>query len=125
MPATEEELKKAFKAFKKRVKLTQLNDDSRLGHSPLTGKRETVVAIQPPTGFGREIWEELADKIGVPRGQLRETAERFNHLARKGHDDDFNRGESAYDNYYGDPTLPNPNLHPLGKPPYYAFQIIL
>ena len=25
----------------------------------------------------------------------------------------------------GDPTLPNPNLHPLGKPPYYAFQIIL
>ena len=42
MPATEEELKKAFKAFKKRVKLTQLNDDSKLGHSPLTGKRETV-----------------------------------------------------------------------------------
>ncbi|MGV0718688.1 FAD-binding protein [Mycolicibacterium sp. XJ662] len=70
-------------------------------------------------------WEELADKIGVPRGQLRETAERFNELARKGHDDDFNRGDSAYDNYYGDPTLPNPNLHPLGKPPYYAFQIIL
>ena len=62
MPATEEELKKAFKAFKKRVKLTQLNDDSRLGHSPLTGKRETVVAIQPPAGFGREIWEELAEK---------------------------------------------------------------
>ncbi len=40
-------------------------------------------------------------------------------------DDDFGRGDSAYDNYYGDPTLPNPNLHPLGKPPYYAFQIIL
>ncbi|MGE2727384.1 FAD-binding protein [Mycolicibacterium pulveris] len=70
-------------------------------------------------------WEELADKIGVPRAQLRETAERFNELARKGHDDDFNRGDSAYDNYYGDPTLPNPNLYPLGKPPYYAFQIIL
>ena len=48
-----------MKAFKKRVKLTQLNDDSKLGHSPLTGKRETVHAIQPPTGFGREIWEEL------------------------------------------------------------------
>jgi 3-oxosteroid 1-dehydrogenase len=70
-------------------------------------------------------WEELAAKIGVPATQLRATAERFNELARKGHDDDFNRGDSVYDNYYGDPTLPNPNLYPLGKPPYYAFQIIL
>lgn len=70
-------------------------------------------------------FEELAGKIGVPPAQLRQTADRFNELARKGHDDDFNRGDSAYDNYYGDPTLPNPNLHPLGEPPYYAFQIIL
>ncbi|KUI14604.1 3-ketosteroid-delta-1-dehydrogenase [Mycobacterium lehmannii] len=70
-------------------------------------------------------FEELAAKIGVPPAQLRQTAERFNELARNGHDDDFNRGDSAYDNYYGDPALPNPNLHPLGKPPYYAFQIIL
>lgn len=70
-------------------------------------------------------FEELAVQIGVPAANLRQTAERFNELARKGHDDDFNRGDSAYDNYYGDPTLPNPNLHPLGKPPYYAFQIIL
>jgi 3-oxosteroid 1-dehydrogenase len=70
-------------------------------------------------------WEEMADKIGVSPAALRQTAERFNGLAHKGHDDDFNRGDSSYDNYYGDPTLPNPNLHPLGKPPYYAFQIIL
>ncbi len=70
-------------------------------------------------------FEELAAKIDVPPEALRGTAERFNELARKGHDDDFNRGDSAYDNYYGDPTLPNPNLHPLSKPPYYAFQIIL
>jgi 3-oxosteroid 1-dehydrogenase len=70
-------------------------------------------------------FEELAAKIEVPAANLKATAERFNALARKGHDDDFNRGDSAYDNYYGDPTLPNPNLYPLGKPPYYAFQIIL
>ncbi len=69
--------------------------------------------------------EALATEIGVPEAQLRRTADRFNELAHKGHDDDFNRGDSKYDNYYGDPTLPNPNLHPLGKPPYYAFQIIL
>jgi hypothetical protein len=63
MPSTEEDLRKAMKAFKKRLKLTRLDDDSRLGHSPLTGSNRTkVVAIQPPSGFGREIWEELADK---------------------------------------------------------------
>jgi 3-oxosteroid 1-dehydrogenase len=69
--------------------------------------------------------EGLAAQIDVPPVALRQTAERFNELARQGHDDDFNRGDSAYDNYYGDPTLPNPNLHPLGKGPYLAFQIIL
>lgn len=70
-------------------------------------------------------FEELGIKIDVPPDQLRKTAERYNELARNGHDDDFNRGDSAYDNYYGDQTLPNPNLHPLGAGPYYAFQIIL
>ena len=69
--------------------------------------------------------DELAVRIGVPPAELRRTAERFNELARKGHDDDFNRGDSVYDNYYGDPTLPNPNLYPLTTPPYLAFQIIL
>ena len=44
MPATEEELKKALKAFKKRLKLTQLEEDSRLGHSPLTGAKNKIVA---------------------------------------------------------------------------------
>ena len=62
MPSTEDELKKAFKAFKKRLKMTRLDDESRLGHSPLTGGGAKIVAIQPPSGFGREVWEELADK---------------------------------------------------------------
>jgi hypothetical protein len=63
MPSTEEDLKKALKAFKKRLKLTKLDEESKLGHSPLTGTGKTqIVAIQPPLGFGKEIWEELADK---------------------------------------------------------------
>ena len=60
--ATEEELRKALKAFKKRLKLTQLEEDSRLGHSPLTGSKTKILSIQPPMGFGRDVWEELADK---------------------------------------------------------------
>jgi hypothetical protein len=63
MAYTEEELRKALKAFKKRLKLTRLDSDSKIGHGPLSGTGKTeIVAIQPPVGFGREIWEELADK---------------------------------------------------------------
>jgi hypothetical protein len=60
MPFTDDELKKALKAFKKRLKLTQLEEDSRLGRSPLTGAKSQILSIQPPSGFGREVWEELA-----------------------------------------------------------------
>lgn len=75
--ATEEELKKALKAFKKRMKLTQLDDDSRLGHSPLTGVKSQIVSIQPPHGFTREVWEQLADQ-----GFLKRDGGGFYTLAR-------------------------------------------
>ena len=57
-----EEEKKALRAFKKRLKMQQLDGDSRLGRSPLTGAHSTVYAIQPPMGFGRPMWETLAGK---------------------------------------------------------------
>ena len=60
MPSTEDEMKKAFKAFKKRLKLTRLDDDSRLGHGPMSGGgKAQVVSIQPPAGYGAEAWEDL------------------------------------------------------------------
>ncbi len=63
MAYSDEELRKALKVFKKRLKLTRLDDDSKLGRSPLTGSSsEKVVSMQPPSGFGREIWEELVEK---------------------------------------------------------------
>jgi hypothetical protein len=63
MPATDEDLKKALKAFKKRLKLMRLDDDSRIGHGPMSGgQKEKIMSIQPPSGFGREIWEELTEK---------------------------------------------------------------
>ena len=62
MPSTEEELKKALKAFRKRLKMQQLEEDSRLGHSPLTGSKTKVISIQPPLGFGKQVWEDLADQ---------------------------------------------------------------
>ena len=62
MPVTEEDMKKALKAFRKRLKMQQLEEDSRLGHSPLTGAKNRIVSMRPPAGFGAEVWEELANK---------------------------------------------------------------
>ncbi|SEB67993.1 FAD-dependent oxidoreductase [Streptomyces sp. TLI_105] len=67
--------------------------------------------------------EELADRIGVAPERLRATVDRFNGFARAGRDEDFHRGDSVYDRYYGDPTLPNPNLAPLEKGPYFAVPV--
>jgi len=103
------------------------------GHLPIpkipgapvpTGRKVPKAWLESGVVKAAGSWDEMAAKIGVPAGQLAETAARFNELAHKGHDDDFNRGDSVYDNYYGDPTLPNPNLYPLGDPPYYAFRIV-
>ncbi|MEO9140208.1 MAG: FAD-binding protein [Jatrophihabitans sp.] len=63
---------------------------------------------------------ELAASIGVPADALSATVERFNGFARRGVDAEFGRGNSVYDRYYGDPTLPNPNLDEITAPPFYA-----
>jgi len=69
--------------------------------------------------------ETLAVEIGVPATALKETVERFNGFARTGVDEDFHRGESAYDKYYSDPTVkPNPSLNVIDRGPFYAVKIV-
>ncbi|MTE15280.1 FAD-binding protein [Nocardia sp. CT2-14] len=68
----------------------------------------------------------LARAIGVPVDVFTETLQNMNRYAETGTDPEFSRGQSAYDRYYGDPTVtPNPNLAPLSKAPYYAVKMIL
>src|SRR5262249_22435186 len=51
----------------------------------------------------------LAEAMGVPAGVFTETFRQFNAQADSGSDPEFGRGASAYDRYYGDPTVsPNP-----------------
>jgi hypothetical protein len=65
---TDEELKKAMKAFKKRLKLTQLDDESRLGRSPLTGGGSSgIESITPPREYSQEIWDALVAKGTLSR----------------------------------------------------------
>ncbi len=67
---------------------------------------------------------ELADRCGIDAHGLIATVERFNRFARAGRDEDFGRGDSAYDRYYGDPTVtPNPCLAPIETPPFYAVRM--
>ncbi|MDV7269141.1 FAD-binding protein, partial [Rhodococcus oxybenzonivorans] len=65
---------------------------------------------------------DLADQIGVKADTLVATVDRFNGFARTGRDEDFGRGDSAYDRYYGDPTMKNPCLDEITQGPFYAIR---
>ena len=67
----------------------------------------------------------LARSAGLPEDTFTASVERYNRLAAAGVDHDFGRGASAYDRYYGDPTVtPNPNLRPLSGP-LQAVEVVL
>jgi hypothetical protein len=64
---TPEELKLALKAFNKRLRLTRLDDESKLGHGAMTaGGKSGIVAISPPNQYPKAMWDEL-----VRQGKLK------------------------------------------------------
>ena len=63
-----QDLKHALKAFKKRLKLTRLDEESKIGRNPVTsGKGSGIVAITPPNQFSQAVWDEL-----VKQGRLKD-----------------------------------------------------
>src|SRR5438270_2428467 len=76
-PPTAEELKAALKAFKKRLKFTRLDEESRIGGGPLSGgRRADIVAITPPNQYPQAVWDEL-----VKQGKLKKAGHGMYELA--------------------------------------------
>jgi hypothetical protein len=63
--ATDEELKRALKAFKKRLKLMKLDEESNLSRSG--GRKSGILGISPPDGHPPGIWDELVAKGKLKR----------------------------------------------------------
>jgi 3-oxosteroid 1-dehydrogenase len=68
--------------------------------------------------------EALASKLGIDSAGLQAEVAKFNEFARQGKDEDFQRGDTEYDRYYGDEAVtPNPCLHTIDQGPFYAIRI--
>lgn len=60
---TKETLKRALKALKKRLKVTRLDDESRLGHDSMSsGNHSGIVGVKPPNQYPPEVWQALEEK---------------------------------------------------------------
>jgi 3-oxosteroid 1-dehydrogenase len=71
--------------------------------------------------------EGLAQLIKVDPAALKATIDRWNGFVDKGVDEDFHRGERAYDNWLGDPFYkegPNKTMGRIETAPFYAVDVI-
>ncbi|MBB5686716.1 FAD-dependent oxidoreductase [Sphingobium boeckii] len=69
--------------------------------------------------------EALARSIKVDPVALKATIDRWNGFVAAGRDEDFHRGERAYDSWLGDPYHgPNPALGTVEKGPFYAVPVV-
>jgi 3-oxosteroid 1-dehydrogenase len=69
----------------------------------------------------------LADELGLPRGALEATVRRWNRHAAAERDEDFGRGESAYDGWCGDQRHhphPRATIGPIETGPFHAVEVM-
>lgn len=96
-------------------------DDSDGEVPPVKAANVPIVETQKYVAAG--LWhtadtlEGLAAKIGVPAGRLAATVARFNRFAAAGVDDDFGRGDEAFDRAFSAGASP---LVAIDRPPYHA-----
>ena len=103
--------------FRKRYPVGPLLPGESVPDAFVAKKLKDDFVVQAPT------LPLLAAKIGLNANTLTQTIARFNGYARAGVDEDFGRGNNAFDNYYSDPAVkPNSNLGQLTTAPYYAIR---
>ena len=96
-------------------------DDKEGEVPPVKAANVTIVDTEKYVAAG--LWhtadtlEELADKIGVPAGRLTATVARFNDFAAAGVDEDFGRGDEAFDRAFSGGASP---LVSIDQPPFHA-----
>jgi hypothetical protein len=52
-------LKRAVKAFRKRLKVTRLDEESRIGGMFSKGERSGITGVEPPDSYGPDVWDVL------------------------------------------------------------------
>ena len=58
----ESNLRRALKAFRRKLKAIRLDDESRLGNRYTTaGRKSAITAITPPKEFPGDVWEKLVE----------------------------------------------------------------
>ena len=64
-------LKRALKAYRKRLKITLLDAESTVSGGPMSaGRHSSIVGIVPPERYPRSVWDKLAQqKRLIDRGQ--------------------------------------------------------
>lgn len=87
-------------------------------HSDVNKAADYLISAPTLTG--------LAEKLGIPPANLKETVDQWNKNVAEGHDPDFGRGTSAHDRWWGDHAYKGQvqaTLGPLDEPPYYALPV--
>ena len=96
-------------------------DDAADGRPPVLASNVTMVETEKFRGAGLwrtgETLEELAREIGVPEDALVATVRRFNEFVAAGRDEDFGRGDEAYDRLFSEGAAP---FAPIEKGPFHA-----
>ena len=74
----EDVCRRAMQAFRKRLALTVLDEDSKLGRGPLSKGGGAEASIVPPNEWPEPVWQEL-----VRQGKLRYIGHGFYELAKR------------------------------------------